>query len=182
MSILSIPNLALPPRHPSNKTLTQDSTPGTSANHLTHQWLDLYDRGKKIFPGLAGAASVANLYAMWALRDSPAPAPTIAGSSWSNVYLVAVVVTMGIAPFTVVAMGKTNGRLRAHAVRSDGAEKEGVEGMVVGAQEEAKWGKEDGEIPGLLEKWALLNLFRAGFPLVGAALGFYAAVGSWVLP
>ncbi|KAJ5748812.1 uncharacterized protein N7511_010508 [Penicillium nucicola] len=182
LSILNIPNLALPPRHPGNKTLTQDTAPGTPTAHLTHQWLDLYDRGKKIFPGIAGAASLANLYAMWSLRDSPAPAPALVGSSWSGVYAIAVVVTMSIAPFTVFAMGKTNGRLRAHAVRGDGAESEGTEGMVVGAKEEAKWEKEDGEVPALLKKWAKLNLIRAVFPLVGAGIGFYAAVGSWVLP
>ncbi|KAJ6079136.1 hypothetical protein N7467_008889 [Penicillium canescens] len=181
LSIISIPNLALPPRHPTNKTLTQDTTPGTPAAHLTHQWLDIYDRGKKIFPGLAGTASLANLYTMWALRDSLAPAPII-GSSWSTVYLIAVVVTIGIAPFTLIVMGKTNGRLREHAVRGDGAEVEGTEGMVVGAKEEAKWGKEDGEVPALLRKWAQLNLIRAGFPLIGAGIGFYAAVNSWVLP
>lgn len=89
---------------------------------------------------------------------------------------------MGIVPFTVIVMGKTNGRLREHAVRGDGAEVEGTEGMVVGAKEEAKWVKEDEEVPALLRKWACLNLIRAGFPLVGAGVGFYAAVNSWILP
>ncbi|OQD81282.1 hypothetical protein PENANT_c028G05464 [Penicillium antarcticum] len=89
---------------------------------------------------------------------------------------------MSIAPYTFLVMGKTNGRLRNHAVRGDGVESEGTEGMVVGAKEEAKWGKEDEEIPALLKKWAKLNLIRAVFPLVGAGVGFYAAVNSWVLP
>ncbi|OQD86420.1 hypothetical protein PENSOL_c089G02708 [Penicillium solitum] len=182
LSIMSIPNIILPARRPPSATLPFQDTPGTPTAHLTHQWLDLYDRGSKIFPGISAVSSLANLYALWALRDSPAPAPDIFGSSWSTCYLLAVGVTMSIAPFTVTAMKKTNAKLKAHAKRDDAADAEGTEGMVVSPEEKAKRARDDSEVVELLQHWSQLNLIRAAFPLVGAGIGFYAAVSSWIIP
>ena len=179
---MSIPNLIIPARHPPSATLPYHDTPGTSTGHLTHQWLDLYTRGSKIFPGISAASSLANLYALWALRESVSPAPDIFGSSWSTCYLLAVGVTMSIAPFTFTVMKNTNAKLKARAKRDDAADAEGTEGMVVSPQEKAKRAREDGEVVGLLQHWSRLNLIRAVFPLVGAGIGFYAALSSWMIP
>ncbi|KAJ5834859.1 hypothetical protein N7447_000885 [Penicillium robsamsonii] len=182
LSIMSIPNIVLPARRPPGTTLPFQDTPGTSTTHLTHQWLDLYERGSRIFPGISAVSSLANLYALWVLRDTPTPAPGFVGSSWSACYLLAVGVTMSIAPFTLTVMKKTNAKLKAHAKRDDASGAEGTEGMVVSAQEKAKRGRDDSEVVELLQHWSKLNLIRATLPLVGAGLGFYAAVSSWAIP
>lgn len=182
LSIMSIPNLILPARRPPSATLPFHDTPGTSTTHLTHQWFDLYNRGSRIFPGISAVSSLANLYALWALRDSPTPAPDIFGSSWSTCYLLAVGFTLGIAPFTGIFMQKTNAKLMAHAKRDDAAIAEGTEDMVLSSQEKAKRTREDSEVIELLQHWSQLNLIRAALPLVGAGIGFYAAVSSWIIP
>jgi hypothetical protein len=179
---MSIPNLLTPSRRPSSATLPSQDIPGTSSTHLTHQWLDLYTRGSKIFPGISATSSFANMYALWVLRDSPTPAPDVFGGSWATCYLLAVGITMSIVPFTVTVMKKTNATLKAHAKRDDAALAEGTKGMVISDQEKAKRAREDSEIPALLQRWSKLNLIRASFPFVGAVIGFYAAVSSYVLP
>jgi hypothetical protein len=89
---------------------------------------------------------------------------------------------MSIVPFTFTAMRKTNAKLKAHAKRDDAAGAEGTKGMVVSEQEKAKRARDDSEVPELLQHWGKLNLIRAVFPLVGAGIGFYAAVSSWAIP
>ncbi|KAJ5551584.1 hypothetical protein N7535_000471 [Penicillium sp. DV-2018c] len=182
MSTMLIPTLIIPSRRPSSATLPSEDIPGTSTTHLTHQWLDLYTRGSKVYPGISAVSSLANLYTLWALRDAPTPAPDVFGGSWCACYLLAVGVTMGIVPFTLTVMKRTNGKLKAHAKRDDAALAEGTKGMVVSEQEKAKRAREDSEVPALLKHWSKLNLIRASFPFAGAVIGFYAAVSSWVLP
>ncbi|KAJ5163421.1 uncharacterized protein N7500_005251 [Penicillium coprophilum] len=182
LSIMSIPNILIPERRPPGATLPFEDTPGTPTAHLTHQWFDLYDRGSKIFPGISAVSSLANLYALWELRDSPTPVLGFFGSNWTTCYLAAVGVTMSIVPFTLTAMKKTNAKLKAHAKRDDAAGAEGTEGMVVSPQEKAKRARDDGEVVKLVQHWAKLNLIRAMLPLVGAGIGFYAAVSSWAIP
>ncbi|CAI7598767.1 unnamed protein product [Penicillium glandicola] len=182
LSMISIPTIIIPARRPPSATLPFHDTPGTPTAHLTHQWLHLYDRGSRIFPGISAVSSLATIYTLWALRDSPTHAPGILGSSWSTCYLLAIGATMGIVPFTFTVMKKTNAKLKAHARRDDAAGAEGTEGMVVSAQEKAKRAREDSEVLELLHYWSQLNLIRATFPLVGAGIGFYAAVSSWVIP
>lgn len=174
LSLMSIPALALPSRKPPSATIPTKQVPGTPIAHVTHQWLDVYERGKRIFPSIAIAASLANGYLAWALRDRPAPNGI--GGSWTGLYVTAVVTTLGMVPWTLTAMKDTNSRLRAHATRDDAALAEGTKGMVVGEQEKAKRARDDEDVPGLLWKWANLNLCRAVFPFFGACIGFVGAV------
>lgn len=174
LSIMTIPVLALPARRPPSATVPARQMPGTPIAHLSHQWLDAYERGKRIFPPMAIVASLANAYLAWALRNSPAS--DAMGCSWTGIYAAAVITTLGIVPWTLTAMKDTNGRLRAHATRDDAALAEGTEGMVVSEQEKAKRAREDEEVPALLRKWAELNLCRAVFPFLGACIGFCGVV------
>ncbi|CEJ54251.1 hypothetical protein PMG11_00571 [Penicillium brasilianum] len=174
LSIMDIPNLALPARRPPGATIPCNEIPGTPIAHLTHQWLDVYERGKNIFPPIAIVASLANGYLAWTLRDMPVPTRT--GQSWTSFYVTAVVVTLSMVPWTLTAMKSTNDRLRAHATRDDAAVAEGTEGMVVSAAEKVRRTKEDDEVPMLLWRWAELNFCRSLFPLAGAAMGFCGVV------
>lgn len=170
LSILSIPALVLPARQPPSATIPARQVPGTPAAHLSHQWLDVYERGKRLFPALAIVASSANAYLAWRLRNTPAP--DAVSCSWAGIYLTAIITTLGMVPWTLTAMKSTNGRLRAHATRDDASLSEGTKSMVVSEQEKAKRAREDGDVPALLWKWAELNLYRGMFPLLGACIGF----------
>lgn len=171
VSIITIPALALPARQPASATLAAHQKPGTPIPHLTHQWLDVYERGRSIYPSLAIVASLANGYLVWALRDTPAP--DALGCSWMGIYVTAILTTLGIVPWTLTVMKSTNGRLTAHATRDDAALSEGMEGMVVSEQEKAKRASEDEDVPGLLRKWAEMNVYRSMFPFLGACIGFW---------
>lgn len=174
LSIMNIPNLVLPARRPPGATIPTNDAPGTPTPHITHQWLDVYERGKRIFPPIAIVSSLANGYLAWVLRDTPAPTAT--GQSWTSFYVTAIVVTLGLVPWTLTAMKDTNDRLRAHATRDDKAMAEGTEGMVLSAAEKFRRAKQDDEVPGLLWKWAELNFCRALFPLTGATIGVCGVV------
>lgn len=174
LSVIAIPVLGLPARQSPSAILPSHQVPGTPTPHLTRQWLDVYERGIGLYPPIAIAASLANGYLAWALRDTPAPAGL--GCSWTGVYTTAIVTTLSMVPWTLTAMKSTNGRLRAHATRDDAALAEGTEGMVVSEQEKAKRTREDDEVPALLGKWAELNLCRAVFPFLGAVIGFCGVV------
>ncbi|CAI7574291.1 unnamed protein product [Penicillium manginii] len=156
LSAVAIPALSLPPRHP---------LPATPVAHLSRQWLDVYDRGKEIFLSIAIVASTANAYLAWRLRDVLVSEEV--GWSWSCLYFTAVGTTLGIIPWTLIAMEKVNGLLKAHAVRDDASTAEGSGGMVVSEKEKNMRAKQDEQVPGLMQDWAWLNLCRAVFPLVG---------------
>jgi hypothetical protein len=83
---------------------------------------------------------------------------------------------MGIVPFTVLVMSNTNNTLKAHATRDDAAN----EGLRPHEMENRE--RDDEEVVGVLGYWAKLNLARSLFPLIGAGIGFYAAVSSVILP
>lgn len=174
LSVVTIPALSLPPRQSPSATLPEHQVPMTPVTHLSHQWLDVYERGKSIFPPIAIVASIANAYLAWRLRHALVDA--VVGCSWSCLYITTIGVTLGIIPWTLTAMKKTNDQLRAHAVRDDAAIAEGNGEIVVSAKEMAMRAKQDELVPGLLQDWAWLNLCRAAFPLVGGAIGFMGAV------
>lgn len=172
LSIMTIPNLALPARRPPGATRPTPEVPGTPIPHLTHQFADVYARGKGVYPPLAVAASLANGYLAWALRDTPSPTTSPIGQSWTSFYVTTIVITLGMVPWTLTAMKRTNDRLRAHAARDDAALAEGTGGMVLSEAEKARRAREDDEVPELLWNWARLNICRSLFPLTGAVIGF----------
>lgn len=176
LSTMTIPNLALPARRHPGATIPAREVPGTPIPHLTHQFADVYERGKGIYPRLAVAASLANGYLAWALRDAPSLTTSPTGQSWTSFYVTTIVVTLGMVPWTLTAMKRTNDRLRAHAARDDAALAEGTKGMVLSETERARREKEDDEVPGLLWNWARLNICRSLFPLTGAVIGFCGVV------
>lgn len=78
-------------------------------------------------------------------------------------YGLAAVLTMGIAPFTVAVMGRTNGRLIELATRGEERKKEGEE-------EERK------EVGELLGRWKVLNGVRSLLPFLGGVAGVVAVL------
>ncbi|KAJ5973608.1 hypothetical protein N7481_010818 [Penicillium waksmanii] len=174
LSVVTVPALSLPPRHPPSATLPEHEFPATPVTHLSRQWLYVYERGKSIFPPIAIVASTANAYLAWRLYDVRVPERV--GCSWSSLYIAAIGTTLGIIPWTLTAMKTVNGHLKAHAVRDDASMAEGSGEMVVSAKEKAMRAKQDEQVPGLMQDWAWLNLCRAVFPLIGGAIGFAGAI------
>ncbi|KAJ9224949.1 hypothetical protein DTO021C3_5876 [Paecilomyces variotii] len=166
LSTLTVPALTLPGR---SETIKSD-TPASTPSHITHQWLNVYDKGKIMFPSLALTSAVAYSYLAYTLRH------TASAGRVGRLYLIAAATTITIVPFTLGVMLPVNKRLEAHATRDDAAEKEGKEGMAMSAEEEAKRAREDREVPGLLEKWSYLNAGRSVFPLAGAVIGITAVL------
>lgn len=174
LSVVTIPALSLPFRHPPSATLPEHQSPATPVTHLSRQWLDVYERGKNIFPPIAIVASTANAYLAWKLYD--VLVPETVGCSWTCLYLTAIGTTLGIIPWTLTAMKTVNGQLKAHAVRDDASIAEGSGEMVVSEKEKAMRARQDEQVPGLMQDWAWLNLCRAVFPLIGGAIGFAGAI------
>lgn len=171
-SVMLIPTLILPARHPSSRAAPTNTRPGTPTAHLSHQWLNAHNVGHRIFPSLAVTASLANGYLAWALRD--APASTVVGGSWTKFYAAAVVLTMGIAPWSAIIIEPLVNRLESHATRDDavGAEKD----VVRSEQDQARRAEDDEQVPAWIQKWSTLNLARAVFPLLGAVMSVYGAL------
>jgi hypothetical protein len=167
LSLVTMPTINLPARNSSGPAR---QNPGTPIAHLSHQWLDAYNRGFSIYPPTAIVASLAHSYLAWVLRD--APAPTAVNCSWSGIYVTAAVTTVAIVPWTLIVMWPTNVKLKAHATRDDAALAEGTKEMVVSDQEKAKRAREDEEVPALIKKWEELNFYRSLFTLAGAVIGF----------
>ncbi|OJJ47678.1 hypothetical protein ASPZODRAFT_131230 [Penicilliopsis zonata CBS 506.65] len=164
-SFFTVPALVLPARNPETPlTPLTEPTPGSSLPHITHQWLACYNMGKSTLPFLAGTSAAAYAYLAWALRDQSDFA--------SGSYLIAAVASAGIIPYTLLVMGRTNARLEAHATRDDPGHIRVEEKQALLGRREA----EDREVPALLVKWSALNATRAIFPLIGAAVGFYATI------
>lgn len=92
------------------------------------------------------------------------------GKNGTVLYGLAAILTLGIAPFTIVFMAPTNGRLLAKAEKArekgKGKEKE----KVVGGE------ANDREIMELLRKWTVLNGVRSLLPLLGATVAVVAAL------
>ncbi|KAL1858710.1 hypothetical protein Plec18167_003413 [Paecilomyces lecythidis] len=170
ISSLTVPALTLPGRSAILKAPAKTDTPGSALSHITHQWLDVYNKGKIMFPSLALTSALAYSYLAYTLRH------TASAGKVARLYLIAAATTMTIVPFTIGVMLPVNKRLEAHATRDDATEKEGKEGMATSAEEEAKRTREDREVPALLETWTYMNAGRSLFPLAGAVVGITAAL------
>lgn len=116
------------------------------------QWRAIYRRGASIAPPTALFTSSVLLYASYTsfINSSPLPNPT-----W-KFCAAAVVLTSSIVPYTIVSMMPTNNKLMALAEKAD-----------------AKGEVKKDEVDRLTQKWSLLNIGRAMFPLLGAGVALY---------
>jgi uncharacterized membrane protein len=73
-------------------------------------------------------------------------------------YSIAAVLTIGIVPWTIIAMMPTNNKLLAKAEQS------------------ASVMADDKEVSDLLRKWTILNGIRSLLPLAGTAVAFAAVL------
>lgn len=146
----------------------QQQPPLTPASHLTHQFLNIYNKGKILFPSIAVTSVLLYSYVAYALRD-------VRNGRLSRLYLAAASLTIGVVPYTIGLMMPTNKLLEAHATRDDNGNAS-VDQKDQKEKDEVRQAQ-DREVPALLEKWTRLNAVRGVFPLLGAALGAAVSFG-----
>lgn len=144
----------------------QDKTDNTSQNTLARQWKTLYNHGKVQNPPIAAISACSLYYLAYAVRSHSAYYSRFAGESTGTFYAGAAFLTLGIVPWTLVAMTSTNDRIAVVTEIEAGDESEKSE----------RSGLSDEEFDGLLSQWQVLNGIRGVFPLVGGVLGLFLAL------
>jgi hypothetical protein len=122
---------------------------------VAKQWKDVYIHGKTQNPPIAGATAAAFFYLAWAVRSN-GPYSHLVRPNAATLYSVAALLTLGIVPFTLVAMLPTNNKLMASA--------------------EASTTEKEDEVDQLLTQWGILNGLRGLWPLAGGILGLAVAL------
>lgn len=132
---------------------SNDSVPSAI---LVKQWRYTFEKGKSQNPPVAAATAAAFAYLAWSVR-SGSPLRSLAPKNSIQLYCTAAILTMGIVPYTIVAMSSTNNRLLAKS--------EATEETLV-----------DVEAKELLQRWTFLNGVRSSLPLAGAITGLIAVL------
>ncbi|KAK0617965.1 hypothetical protein B0T17DRAFT_495184, partial [Bombardia bombarda] len=131
---------------------------------MLRQWARLYASGKATMPAFAGAASLAYFFLAYHSQR--------VASSSSKLYLLAGAASVGIVPYTLALMERTNRRLLKKTADAQGM-RMSEELVEVGPREEgAKY---------LVDRWATLNLGRAALSAVAAGVGLYVVLGGFEL-
>ncbi|KAJ5176285.1 DUF1772-domain-containing protein [Penicillium canariense] len=129
----------------------EDNVPSAT---LAKQWRNMYENGKTQNPPIAAAVAASFFYLAWSVRTG---APLFKNTAYSRTALfsAAAILTLGIVPFTVAAMSRTNNQLLEKAQSNSGVS--------------------DAETPILIQRWTTLNGIRGYLPLAGAAVGLVAS-------
>lgn len=170
----STPAAAAPPVATSSAAAASAATRAASAPliiNLARQWKTLYDHGKVQNPPIAAVVAGSFYYLTWQVRSKHALYERLVGSSDAALYCGAAFFTLGIVPWTLIAMIKTNAALETITggdLTFTTKDESGEEDVVVTVG--------DDEFDGLVRRWQVLNGVRGLFPLVGGLLGVYAAL------
>ncbi|KIX94734.1 uncharacterized protein Z520_09424 [Fonsecaea multimorphosa CBS 102226] len=129
---------------------------GVPSSIISKQWRYIYDSGKSQNPPIAAITAAAYLYLAWsAHRVAPlGQLPLCYGS--------AAMLTLGIVPFTLIAMSSTNNKLIQHS------------NAVPKSPSTPLQQPSDEEVDSLIAQWTTLNLIRSLLPLAGSILGAVA--------
>jgi len=146
LSLISVPALS--------KSHKEDSVP---AGYLARQWKHTFEAGKSQNPPIAGVATASFAYLAWSVRAGTSLSLLVPKNS-IILYSVAAVFTIGIVPWTIIAMMPTNNKLLAKAEHS------------------ASVMADDKEVSDLLRKWTILNGVRSLLPLAGTAVALAAVL------
>jgi Domain of unknown function (DUF1772) len=126
-----------------------------SSTTVAQQWRTIYIKGAKTMPFISLIPTILFGYLAWRERDTTGSAMPL--------YVAAAVASPMIAPWTLLVMKDVNAELTRRATST-------AEGGAAGAAQESTHE--------LLEKWAWLNLVRAGISGISAVLGAWAALGA----
>ncbi|KAL0565520.1 hypothetical protein V5O48_016505 [Marasmius crinis-equi] len=124
-----------------------------SSTQAAIQWKDLYTRGARTMPPLAVCASSAYFYLAYKLHKY--------SRGLTQMYATAGILTLGIVPYTLLVMVKTNDELSSKAVDAPTEKSEVAKGS---------------EVNELVERWSAMNLVRGLIPLTGSIVAIYATL------
>lgn len=130
---------------------------------VARQWKKVYDLGVVRSPPLAltSALSFSFLsYKLYGTLNQPK----------AELYALSALLTIGIVPYTLLAMLPTNNKLMRNAEEAEAMTPE--EQIMEVKDSERRSTKQ------LLDLWATHNLVRGMFPLAGSVLGLWTAVRS----
>ncbi|KAL5001742.1 hypothetical protein BDV10DRAFT_182307 [Aspergillus recurvatus] len=128
------------------------------ASLIAKQWSELYARGKAQNPPIAAITAAAFAYLAWSVHSGKSAAlEVLAPKNAVYLYSAAAALSVGIMPWTIFAMMKTNEALHERAKEAFAVTE-----------------KTGDEVKELLAKWKVLNAIRAALPLVGGLVGFLA--------
>ncbi|KIN09011.1 hypothetical protein OIDMADRAFT_141184 [Oidiodendron maius Zn] len=150
LSLISVPALI--------QSGSKDSVPSPV---LAQQWKYNFEKGKSQNPPIAAASASAFSYLAWSVR-SGSRLRSIVPKNSIQLYTTAAILTLGIVPYTLLAMQSTNSKLIAKS--------EAWKGVAISGT------SEDAEFIELVEKWTFLNGVRSSLPLAGAIAGFIAVL------
>jgi len=133
------------------------------------QWTNAYIWGKTYMGPTALATS--SIYLYLASRAGK-------GTSRANAYIAAAVLMVGIVPYTLGVMFRTNQKLqgRARVAERVGRGEVVAERERGGIEEEGAWEVKVEGSRYLVDHWGILNLGRTAMLTAGAALGLYATL------
>ncbi|KAL4902184.1 hypothetical protein BDW74DRAFT_169671 [Aspergillus multicolor] len=125
---------------------------------LAKQWSELYARGKAQNPPIAAITAAAFAYLAWSVHSGKSAAlEVLAPKNAVYLYSAAAALTVGIVPWTIFAMTKTNDALHERAAE-----------IYVATEKTGQ------EVKELFARWRVLNAIRGVLPLVGGLVGFAA--------
>jgi hypothetical protein len=153
LSLISVPALI--------RSKSRDHVPSTT---LAKQWRYIFESGKSQNPPIAAITASAFAYLAWSVRSGGMYHHMVPKMSM-QLYCAAAILTLGIVPFTIVAMRPTNNKLIEKAETSS---KQTDTSPLAQSNED--------EIDNLIAKWKSLNGIRSLLPLLGGILGLGAAL------
>jgi hypothetical protein len=129
---------------------------------LLRQWDNMYEQGKTRVGPVAVIPALSYFYLAYQEHTAAFSAP------WKvNAYIAAGLFALAIAPYTLLIMKSTNGKLKAKAAETRALERTDVVVEVgLGAETAHK----------LLDFWALLNLGRGSIVAISGVLGLWTAL------
>lgn len=131
---------------------------------LVRQWRTMYLRGWSVAPPIAVVSSASYGYLAMKLYNAPLSVNHPRG----ELYALAALLTGSVMPYTLFVMKDVNAKLMAKAEETERLDaKDEVTEIKTPKGESAKE---------LVDWWAVLNLGRAVFPLLGAVLGAWASL------
>lgn len=133
--------------------LIQSREDKAPSDQVARQWQSLYELGKTQNPPISAVAASTFLYLAWAVR-SGSPLFKQTPVSQTALFSTAAALCISIAPWTFIAMVKTNSAIAAKT-RSKS--------------------ESDAELVPLLKRWSTLNMLRGLFPTLAAVVGLVAA-------
>ena len=165
LTYIALPALLVSAPKPSAPNAKPSSSlqPLTTSDHLARQYQRIFDVGAAVGP-VVGALSAASF--IYASRMLPANATVP-----KSLFIAAAVLNVAVAPFTAIAMRRTNNELQRRSREASAGKDESL------SRKDAKAGTvESYKTPELIEWWGVLNAMRGWIQIAAFACATTALV------